>query len=158
MAAWPPPRIAAMPIPAGTLSTAAVTAATAPRRSPRPIPACRIGTRSPAANISIAKPTTARNAVVCSAESTQPKPVFPTSTPAASSPTTTGTSPPRVEGQERPAETRARDHREDAEAHRCNIVQPRVEKTGLPSSEASTATPSPGPVGAEPNPASDRGR
>ena len=52
----------------------------------------RIGTCIPAANISIAKPIEAMNAVVGSLGSTQPNPDFPTTSPATSSPTTTGTS------------------------------------------------------------------
>ena len=48
------------------------------------------GTCMPAASISIAKPISARNAIVGCVASTHPKPVAPTATPASTSPTTTG--------------------------------------------------------------------
>ena len=62
----------------------------------------------PAANISIANPTSARKAVVGSAGSSQRKPLIPITTPARSSPTTTGTSaclPNASSGPARPART-----------------------------------------------------
>src|SRR5262249_15638365 len=57
----------------------------------------------PALNMSIAKPTSAMNAVVGSAGSSRPKPVLPIAMPAASSPTTTGTNPRRPTASSRPA-------------------------------------------------------
>ena len=62
----------------------------------------------PAANISIANPTSARKAVVGSAGSSQRKPLVPITTPARSSPTTTGISaclPSASSGPARPAST-----------------------------------------------------
>ena len=62
----------------------------------------------PAANISIANPISARKAVVGSAGSSQRKPLIPITTPARSSPTTTGRSaclPNASSGPARPART-----------------------------------------------------
>ena len=76
--------------PAGTATAIVSSAARAAGRTESRRPGSRSGRRLPTTNISIAKPTSDRNAVVGSPASIHPSPERPSKTPAAISPTTRG--------------------------------------------------------------------
>ena len=107
-AAWAPPWKRLSRRPPGIASAAATPAAIDPRRMLPTSARFRIGTFMPAENISITKPTLARNATVSLVVSSQPNPVRPMTMPATISPTTTGKScgrAPESRGPPSPAQT-----------------------------------------------------
>ena len=94
IAVWPVWNSRASPNAGSTASAPMPIARAAPLRSPRSSRGSRIGTCEPATNITSAKPMSARKENVASLGWRNPAKVGPSSTPAASSPTTTGTRHP----------------------------------------------------------------
>ena len=120
------PLAQATAIPPTGASRPAITAARPPRLTPKKTRLAK-GMCMPATNINIANPTSARNTVVGSSGSSQPKPLFPITTPAASSPPLPERAPvaPTKAVARQPGQN---DQGEDTEAHRP-ILQPRPDDT-----------------------------